>query len=168
MSDWNFLKKTEFRVTTIIAIILTFCGGFLAGHSYVINGDFTELQNKYDLLYSSYNKLITQNSQGNIVTQNQQGNNLLVNQEKPARKLEMKLKKEIDSILVQYQVKKVIVTYLSANSEVYNFSNEIIEYLKQKEYEVTWNSITPFGGKMEGISVKVDEGILNLFIGERI
>jgi hypothetical protein len=62
----------------------------------------------------------------------QQGNNLLVYQEKPKRKLDINLKKEIDNILAKYQGKEIHVEYLSGDSEVYNFANEINRLFETK------------------------------------
>ena len=168
MADWRFIKKPEFYITTIIAIILTFVGGFLAGQSYVIDGNYAELQNEYNLLNSSYDELVVQNSQGNIVTQNQQGNNLLVTPEKPARRLDANLKNQIDNMLDQYEEKSVALDYLTGDSEAYDFANEIREYLTQKGYSIEGASIIT-SGKMEGQSMHIsDEGILTFSIGSQI
>lgn len=169
MADWKFLKKPEFWIATIIAIILTFVGGFIAGKSYVIYGDYADLNNKYTFLNSSYNKLIIQDSSNNIITQDQQGNNLLINQKEPARKLDDPYKKSIDNILTQYKGKKIFVRYLAGDSEVYNFAHEIINYLVQKGYEVESASAIYAGGKMEGESAFIDsEGTLIFTIGDKL
>ena len=153
---------------SILLSILLFIIGFFVGKSYVINGDFADLQNEYNLLNSSYSKLIVQNSQGNIITQNQQGNNLLVTPKKPPRKLNAKSKSKIDNMLNQYEGKSVVLNYLNGDSEVYDFANEIREYLTQKGYNVKGSSIIT-SGKMEGQSMYInDEGILTFSIGSQI
>ena len=40
MIDWAFLKQPKFWIPILIAIILTFFGGFFVGKSYVIKGDY--------------------------------------------------------------------------------------------------------------------------------
>lgn len=57
MKNWNFFKQPEFLVTTIIAIILTFVGGYFTGKS-------------------TYKQTV-QTSPGSINTQGQSGDNLI-------------------------------------------------------------------------------------------
>ena len=167
MANWNFLKKPKFWITTIITIILTFIGGFFIGQSIVINGDFTDLQNDYNLLNSSYNKLIVQNSQG-IFTQNQQGDNVLITPEKPPRKLDVNLKNQIDVMLSTYEGKKILLNYLNGDTEAFDFANKINNYLTQKGYNVEGSSIIT-SGKMTGQKMFNDDNrILTFSIGSQI
>lgn len=58
-SDFNFLKKPEFWLTTFIAIALTFAGGFIAGKSYVYYyGDYTDIKDNENCIIDSPNSKI--------------------------------------------------------------------------------------------------------------
>jgi hypothetical protein len=93
----------------------------------------------------------------------------MISEEKPIRKLDEDFKKEIDDKLESYKGDKIIVEYLAGDSEVYNFSNEIIKYLKDEGYEVARISKIPFGGAMEGQSFYFnDEGMIVFSIGSSV
>lgn len=150
MKDWKFLKQPEFLVTTTITILLSFWGG-----------------TKYEQHF------LIKDSQVGLATQNQQGdnffNNFLINDSSRVRKLDEVFKKQIDDKLSQYNGTKVVVKYLSSNSEAYDFSAEIIEYVKKKEYEVEIIPTMPLGSKMQGQSWYIDrEGVLTFEIGDSI
>ncbi|MBI5804325.1 hypothetical protein HY450_03715 [Candidatus Pacearchaeota archaeon] len=165
MGDWKFLKKPEFLVTTIIALLLTFVGGLFIGKSYVINGDFAELQNEYNLLNSSYNKFIIQNSQGNIVTQNQQGNNLVLSTEKPARHLSQTGKSQIDSALLNYNGNVIEINY-EIDYEVKQFASELYQYLNTKGLKIRVTVLEEiYNGSPEITEMFIsDDGILTFNI----
>jgi len=82
----KFDKKYWF---SIFLSILFFVVGFFGGKSYVNNGDFADLQNKYNLLNSSYNKLQVINSPNSISTMNQIGDNT-IRTDIPQPKFELK------------------------------------------------------------------------------
>lgn len=169
MADWKFLKKPEFWVTTVIAILLAFVGGFFTGKSYVINGDFADLQNEYNFLNSSYNKMMVQYSQG-IFTQNQQGNNLFVNQIKPKRELTQEGKEILLNLLPKDKNTLVHINAILGDSEAYRFAKQIDSYIKSLGYSINGGGVSQsvYHNPIFGQSMYYkDDGSFQILIGSQ-
>lgn len=150
MVDWSFLKNTEFWVTTIIAIILAFSGGFFSGKAYEVNG------------------LIVKDSRGSIVTQNQQGDNLLINSEKPQRILGEGVKSKMSSMLSPYVGNKIMLHYSNGDMESFNYAKEIKEYLESQFWVVSDPmSTTWFGDPKNGVEINFVHETLTINVYEQ-
>lgn len=142
MGDWSFLNKREFLLgAVVIPLLITL------------------------FLGKSRSTQQVSDSPNSITTQNQRGDNILITPNRPSRILDKDFEKEIDNWLSKYDGKKIIIRYLAANSEVYDFTKQIENYLLKKSYEVSLISVLPFDGKMEGQSAYVNEDILIFEIG---
>jgi hypothetical protein len=143
MADWKFLKKPEFWITQLIVIATAFGGGFFSGKSYVIKGDFANLQNKYNNIQNSQNHIQSINQQGGITAN-------AVNIESPKRVVDKELLKQY---LPSSKEQPIRITSVMGDEEAYNFATELKHYLQSEGWTIQGVTQSSFNIPIIGVIV---------------
>ena len=161
----KFDKKYWFG---IFLSILLFVVGFFAGKSYVINGDFANLQNRYDLLNSTYQKNCILNSPNSIQSINQQGGIIAkdIAIESPKREIDEQFIKELKQYLPESKDEKIIITSILGDSEAFQLAKSLKHYLESQGWIVEGVNQAVYTEPVIGIQVKFKP--LEFIVGSKL
>lgn len=150
--DFNFFKKPEFWVTTIIAIILTFIGGFMSG-IYVYNNE--------NGMINSPNSVQSINQQGGITTGN-------LNIESPKREINQEFINELNKYLPKSKDKKITITSILGDAESFQLAKDLKKYLESQGWNVDGINQALYIEPIVGIEVDTNEsGNVDFIIGTK-
>jgi hypothetical protein len=133
--NFNFLRKPEFWITQIIALILTFWGGFSSGKTY-------------------YNVVTVKNNQGLIAN--------TVNFKPQPRQVDQVVIDELNKNIPKNKI--VIIDAVQGDQEALSFANKIKKYLESDGWKVDPSSVSQvfYRSSVTGVIFNSVTGVLTV------